>query len=89
MKQEPAVLNVNLDEYPDYACPKCGCTVWETITVLKKIPGLIVGRPGDIMIDITYFRCEKCKERINLIQGRATNVQGRPDIRGQARRNQG
>lgn len=56
-------LNRSVDprDYPNVKCDKCGCEVFVPAMIIKKIPGLVIGKAGeDINHPLSVFVCHKC-----------------------------
>ena len=41
-------------------CEKCGCQIFETTYVLRRMSRLLIGESQDALIPITVFTCKKC-----------------------------
>lgn len=53
-------LRLNPLKYPTVIC-ECGCEVWNHGVIIKRIPGLELGRgTEDQFIDLPIFYCSKC-----------------------------
>ena len=52
---------VNPLDYETKRCSKCGGILFKTYTILKEIPGMVIGQGAkSTLVPINVFVCEKC-----------------------------
>lgn len=66
IEQNKNSLNINPLDYDNYACDKCGSITFKQLSVIKKIPGVVVGQADKKIIPfpIPVYVCDKCGEII-------------------------
>ena len=53
-------LRINPLKYPNIKC-ECGCEIWNSGVILKRIPGLEIGQgTEDQFLDLPVYYCSKC-----------------------------
>ena len=61
MEQPNLNRSVDPRDYPNVKCDKCGHDVFMPAMIVKKIPGVVVGKGGeDINYPMSVFTCTKC-----------------------------
>ena len=54
-------ISVNLSKMPSEKCSNCGWTIFSKRTIIKKIPRFLAGSQEDVIAEIAYNSCDKCK----------------------------
>ena len=54
-------MNIDFSELDDVKCDECGCTHFEEVYLLKKIPALLSPAGKSTLAPAQIFRCVDCK----------------------------
>jgi hypothetical protein len=58
-------LNVEKDTHP-VNCPHCGSAIFNAVTTMRKIPGLLVGQRHDQFQAFQVLQCANCRKIVNF-----------------------
>jgi hypothetical protein len=51
---------IELSKMEPIQCEKCGCKLFEEVSMLKKVPALMTGSPQDTIVPFPTYACKDC-----------------------------
>ena len=51
---------IELSKMDPIACEKCGCKLFQEVSMLKKVPALLTGSPQDTIVPFPTYACKDC-----------------------------
>ena len=57
INQQP---NINFKEQPTLHCEQCNSMYFKEVTLIKKIPKLLLGTPNDTLVPFPTYMCNDC-----------------------------
>lgn len=58
--EQPTLSTESLKQTKPIKCPECRSIFFRSSTILRRLPGLLVGSKDDIIIPIPVSRCDDC-----------------------------
>jgi hypothetical protein len=52
--------NIDLKKQPTLTCEKCGSMYFKEVTLIKKVPKLMLGTPNDTLVPFPTYMCNDC-----------------------------
>jgi predicted nucleic acid-binding Zn ribbon protein len=51
---------IDLKKQPTVVCEKCEGMIFREVTLIKKVPGLMLGSKEDTIVPFPTYRCDDC-----------------------------
>jgi len=60
-----STMSIDLEECKTVDCPNCGHNTFDTVSIIYRISGLLVGKKSDAFLKLYRFKCSECGHVLN------------------------